>query len=59
MKSALKQSHFLSVDEVKLETTDIFSRVSADDLQHFFEQWIIHLQQHVDRRGECTEGARN
>jgi hypothetical protein len=45
----LKGSHFQSVSEVKLKTVDLLNRVSADDLQHCFEQWKIHVQWCIDR----------
>jgi hypothetical protein len=44
LKSALKGTHFQSVDEVKSKTADLLNRVLADDLQHCFEQWKIHMQ---------------
>jgi hypothetical protein len=44
LKSALKETHFQSVDEVKSKLADLLNRVSADDLQHCFEQLKIHMQ---------------
>lgn len=49
MKSTLKETHFQSVDEVKLKTADLLKRVSADDLHHCFEQWKIRTQRCIDR----------
>jgi hypothetical protein len=45
VKNAFKGTHFLSVGEVKLKTVDLLNRISADDLQHCFEQWKIRMQQ--------------
>jgi hypothetical protein len=50
MKSPLKGTHFQSVDEVKSKTADLVDRVSAVDLQHFFEQQNICMQW-------CTDGG--
>jgi hypothetical protein len=43
VKSALKEAHSQSVDEVKSKTADLLNRVSADDLQHCFQQWKIRV----------------
>jgi hypothetical protein len=51
VKSALKGTHFQSVDEVNSKTVDLLNRVSADDLQHCFEQWKIRVQQCIDGGG--------
>jgi hypothetical protein len=51
VKSALKEAHFQSVDEVKSKMADLLNRVSADDLQHCFEQWKIRMQWCIDLRG--------
>jgi hypothetical protein len=53
VKSALKGTHFLSVNEVKSKTVDLCNRVSDDDLQHCFEQWKIHMQQCIDGGRVC------
>jgi hypothetical protein len=49
LKSALKGIHFQSVDEVKSETADLLNRVSADDLQHCFEQLKNRMQQCINK----------
>jgi hypothetical protein len=54
LKSALKGTHFQSVDEVKSETMDLLNRVSADDLQHCFEQWKIRMQRCVESLKEIA-----
>jgi hypothetical protein len=47
----LKGTHFQSV-EVKPKMVELLNRVSADDLQHCFEQWKICMQWYVDGWGE-------
>jgi hypothetical protein len=45
---------------MKQKMTDLLNRVSADDLQHCFEQWKLYIQQCTEgRRGEYTEGDIN
>jgi hypothetical protein len=34
---------------------DLLNRVSADDLQHCFEQWKIRVQRCIDKGGEYIE----
>jgi hypothetical protein len=46
LKSALKGTHFQPADEVK--SVDLLNRVSADDLQHCFEQWKICMLLCID-----------
>jgi hypothetical protein len=58
LKSALKGTH-QSVDEVKSKMANLLKKVSADDLQHCFEQWKICMQWCVDRGGEYIEGDIN
>jgi hypothetical protein len=55
-KSALKGTDFQSVDEGKLKTADLLNRVSADDLQHCFEQRKIRMQQCIDRGESMLKG---
>jgi hypothetical protein len=60
VKSALKGTHFDSVDEVKSKTADLLNKVTADDLQHCFELWNIRMQRCIDGGGgECVEEYRN
>jgi hypothetical protein len=35
-----------------LKTVDLLNRISADDLQHCFEQWKIRMQQWTGGGGE-------
>jgi hypothetical protein len=44
VKIALKGTHFKSGDEVKSKTAELLNSVSADCLQHCFEQWKIRMQ---------------
>jgi hypothetical protein len=45
IKSALKGTHFDSVDAVKEKATEILMKLSEKDLQHYFQQWKIHIAQ--------------
>jgi hypothetical protein len=51
LKSALRGTDFQSVDEVKSKTADLLNRMSADDLQHCFEQQKICMQRCIDGGG--------
>jgi hypothetical protein len=59
VKSALKGTHFQSVEEVKAKTAELLNRVTADDLQHCFEQWKARMQRCIDRGGEYIEGDKS
>jgi hypothetical protein len=59
VKSALKGTHFQSVEEVKAKTAELLNRVTADDLQHCFEQWKACMQQCIDRGGEYIDGDKS
>jgi hypothetical protein len=54
VKSALKGTHFQSVDEAKSKTADVLNRVSAGDQQHCFEPWKIRMQRCVVWEGGST-----
>jgi hypothetical protein len=43
VKSALRGTHFQCVEEVKAKTAELLNRVTADDLQHCFEQWKARM----------------
>jgi hypothetical protein len=51
VESALKGTHFQSVSEAKLKMVVLLNRVSADDLQHCFQQWKFCMQQYIDGVG--------
>jgi hypothetical protein len=53
-KIALKRTYIQFVPEVKSKTADLLNGVSADDLQHCFEQWKTRVQLCV----EGEEGVR-
>jgi hypothetical protein len=59
LKSALKGTHFQSVNEVKSKMADLLNRVSADDLQHCLEQRKIRMQRWMGGGGEYGEGDSN
>jgi len=54
-KSALKGTRFESVDAVKAKATELMKKLSEDDLQHFFQQWKIRMEQCRDQGGEYIE----
>jgi len=55
-KSALKGSHFGSMDEVKVKTAELLRSLTPNDLQHCYEQWKMRMQRRVDREGMYVEG---
>jgi hypothetical protein len=59
LKSALRGTHFQTVDEVKSKTADLPNGVSADYRQHCFEQWKIRIQRRMDGVGEYVDGDSN
>jgi hypothetical protein len=44
IKSALKGTHFESVDAVKAKATEVMKKISEKDLQHGFQPWKIHME---------------
>lgn len=59
IKSALKETHFQSVEDVKVKTAELLKSLTLDDLQHCFEQWKKRMQRYIDREGEYFEGDRS
>ena len=57
LKSALKGTHFQSVEEVKTKTADILKKMTLNDFQHCFEQWKTRMQRCIDREGEYVKGG--
>jgi hypothetical protein len=47
----LKGTYLQTVEHAKSKTADLLNRVSADDLQHYFEKWKSCMQQ-------CTDGGK-
>ena len=50
IKSAIKGTHFLPVEDVKAKTTEILNSLSKNDLQDYFERWHHRMQLCVRRR---------
>ena len=44
IKSALKETRFESVDAVKAKATELMNKLSEDDLQHCFQQWMFRME---------------
>ncbi|PNF22126.1 hypothetical protein B7P43_G06802 [Cryptotermes secundus] len=44
IKSVLKGTHFLPVEDVKAKTTEILNSLSESDLQNCFERWQHRIQ---------------
>lgn len=59
VKSALKGTHFQSVEEVKAKTAHLLNKMSVNELQHCFEQWKTRMQRCIDREGEYVEGDKS
>jgi hypothetical protein len=47
------------VEEVKAKTAELLNRVTADDIQNFFEQWKARMKRCIDRGGEYIEGDKS
>jgi hypothetical protein len=58
-EKCIERNSFESANEVKLKMADLLNWVSADDLQHWFEQWKICMQRCIDKGGEYIEGDSN
>jgi hypothetical protein len=56
IKSALKGTHFESIDAVKAKATEVMKKLSEKDLQHCFQQWKIRMELSRDRGGDHFEG---
>jgi histone-lysine N-methyltransferase SETMAR len=59
IKSVLKGTHFLSIDEVKSKTAQVFRGLTVNDLQNCFERWQHRLQLCVNSEGNYFEGDRS
>ena len=57
IKSGLKGTRFESVDAVKKQVTQLMYNLSEKDLQHYFQQWMIHMKRFRDREGDYFEGC--
>jgi hypothetical protein len=52
----LKGAHFLSVEDVKANTTEILNSLSESDLPNFFERCQHRMQLCVNSEGKYFEG---
>jgi hypothetical protein len=59
IKSVLRGTHFLSVEDVKAKTTEILNSLSENDLQNCFERWQHRMQLCVNSEGNYFEGDRS
>ncbi|GFG36724.1 hypothetical protein Cfor_09438 [Coptotermes formosanus] len=56
IKSALKGTHFLLVEEVKAKMTQRLNILTENDLHHCFEQWQHHMQLCLNSEWDYSEG---
>jgi transposase len=59
IKSVLKGTHFLSVKDVKVKTTEILNSLTENDMQNCFERWQHRMQLCVKLEGNYFEGSRS
>ncbi|KAL4098417.1 hypothetical protein QTP88_023036 [Uroleucon formosanum] len=58
LKSALKGTHFGSVEVVKTKATEVLKALQEKDFQHCFNQWKIRMERCVKHGGEYIEGKK-
>ncbi|KAL4154057.1 hypothetical protein QTP88_001890 [Uroleucon formosanum] len=58
LKSALKGTHFESVEAVKTKATEVLKALQEKDFQHCFNQWKIRMERCVKHGGEYIEGEK-
>jgi hypothetical protein len=56
IKSVLKGTHFVSVQNVKAKTVEILNKLTEHDLQNCFEHWQHRMQLCVNSVGNYFEG---
>jgi len=56
IKSVLKGTHFVSVENVKTKTAEILNSFTEYDLQNYFEDWQHCMQLCVNSEGNYFEG---
>jgi len=56
IKSVLKRTHFVSVENVKAKTEEILNSLTEHDLWICFEHWQHHMQLCVNSEGHYFEG---
>ncbi|KAE9521254.1 hypothetical protein AGLY_018346 [Aphis glycines] len=52
LKSALKDTHFESVEAVKTKATEVLKTLQEKDFQHCFNQWKIRMERCVKHGGD-------
>jgi len=51
LKSALKATHFESVEAVNTKSTDVSKALQENDFRHCFDQWKIRTERCIKREG--------
>jgi len=59
IKSVLKGTHFMSVENVKAKTAEILNSLTEHDLRNCFEHWQHRMQLCVNSEANCFEGDRS
>jgi hypothetical protein len=59
IKSVLKGTHFVSVENVKAKTAAILNSLKNHDLRNCFEYWRQRMQLCVNSEGNYFEGDRS
>ena len=59
IKSVLKGTHFVSVENVKVVTAEMHNSLTERDLRNSFEHWQHHMQLCVNSEGNYFEGDRS
>jgi hypothetical protein len=56
IKSMLEGTHFVLIEEVKANLTELLYSFTENDLHHCFGQWQYHVQLCLNSEGEHFEG---
>jgi hypothetical protein len=56
IKSVLKGTHFVFVEEVNAKTTELLNSLTQNDLHLCFEQWQYRMQLCLNSEGDYFEG---
>ena len=59
IKSVLKGTHFVTVENVKAKSADILNSLTEHDLRNCFEHWQYRVQLCVNSEGNYFEGNRS
>ena len=59
IKSVLKGTHFVSVENVKAKTAEILNSLTEHDLRNCFERWQHRMQLCVNSEVDYFEGDRS